>query len=102
MNNQLIREGKVSKLENTKIPLDERKDYSKVNLTTKRKHDTIKPAIKAKTKTNKKGNKMKYVKKYVKKYVNIVLIAIIIVIILMIIHTIIEPTIIDISPWIGE
>ena len=63
----------MSKLENTKIPLDERKDYSKVNLTTKRKRDTIKPAIKAKTKTKRKDN-MSYNK--IKQYASVLLLAI--------------------------
>ena len=63
----------MSKLENTKIPLDERKDYFKVNLTTKRKRDTIKPAIKAKTKTKRKDT-MSYNK--IKQYVSVLLLAI--------------------------
>lgn len=64
----------MSKLENTKIPLDERKDYSKVNLTTKRKHDTIPKVKQTKTKTIKRKDDMKY--RQIKQYAGVLLLAI--------------------------
>ena len=65
----------MSKLENTKIPLDERKDYFKVNLTTKRKRDSIPKVKQTKTKiTSKKGDIMSYNK--IKQYVSVLLLAI--------------------------
>lgn len=64
----------MSKLENTKIPLDERKDYSKVNLTTKRKHDTITKVKQTKTKTIKRKDDMKY--RQIKQYAGVLLLAI--------------------------